>query len=197
MPLLNERRDVDDEAGAHVGIQAGINDLERPMRLRACLRSLSAPEESKPHSPVRRRSRGRDAAPANKEESPREAAAGAEHPHDLETDSPVCFRSLRRARLSACAPAHAQQRAASSASCVRSSAVPRVPASPLVRSRMAVRSPRAPMRSSVPAACLFHIVAMRGNREHIGAKFVRRSHLAPCSLDHVEARLAPHRPLHR
>ena len=43
-----------------------------------------------------------------------------------------------------------RMRAASSASRARSSAVPRVPASPWVRSRMAVRRPRAAMRSRVP-----------------------------------------------
>ena len=32
MALLDEGRDVDDEAGAHVGVEAGIDNLEGPMR---------------------------------------------------------------------------------------------------------------------------------------------------------------------
>ena len=33
MPLLDKRRDVDDEAGAHVGVETGVDDFERPMRI--------------------------------------------------------------------------------------------------------------------------------------------------------------------
>src|ERR1039458_7778461 len=33
--LLNKRRDVDDEAGAHIGVEAGVDDLEWTVRFRA------------------------------------------------------------------------------------------------------------------------------------------------------------------
>ncbi len=46
MALLDEGRDVDDEAGAHVGVEAGVDDLEGAMRFSAGVDLLQAGEEA-------------------------------------------------------------------------------------------------------------------------------------------------------
>ena len=45
-PLLDERRDVDNKTGPHVGVEAGVDDLEGPMRLRARYRLFEAGEKT-------------------------------------------------------------------------------------------------------------------------------------------------------
>ena len=42
MALFDEGRDVDDEAGAHIGVEAGVDDLEGAMRLGAGVDFLQA-----------------------------------------------------------------------------------------------------------------------------------------------------------
>ncbi len=68
--------------------------------------------------------------------------------------------------------------AAAEASAARSSAEPRVPASPRVRSRMAVETPRECRRQQVLAAGLLHIVAMCGDGEYLSDRCIRHARSA-------------------
>src|ERR1039458_8771484 len=46
MSLLDEGSDIDDEAGAHIGVEAGIDDLEGPVRDQAGIHLGKAGEEA-------------------------------------------------------------------------------------------------------------------------------------------------------
>ncbi len=44
--LVDEGRDIDDEAGAHIGVEAGVDDLEGAVRLGTCVDFLQSREKA-------------------------------------------------------------------------------------------------------------------------------------------------------